>query len=270
MLFRSPDAFTEMLAGFHAMDRHFAEAPLVANIPAIHGLLAVWYSGWFGAASTAVVPYAADLGHFPAYLQQLVMESNGKRVTEDGRPVRASTGLVTWGEPGTDAQHSFFQLLHQGTRLVPVDLIGVARGAHDLVGHHEMLLANLFAQSRALAFGRTAAELETDGHSAEAAAHREVPGDRPHTLILGRELSPAFLGALIALYEHSVFTQAAVWGIDPFDQWGVELGKRIAEQVLGAITTDGSAEFDPASARSVDRIRAARSADQARRSRTDT
>jgi len=258
MLAIGPDAFAELLAGFHDMDRHFAAMPFARNIPMLHGLLAVWYSGWFGAASTAVVPYSADLDRFPAYLQQLTMESNGKQVRQDGSPVADATAAVTWGEAGTDAQHSFFQLLHQGTRFVPVDLIGILRPSHDLDGHHDLLLANLIAQSRALAFGRSEADLRGTGSDPATVPHRVVPGDHPNTVILAEELSPRILGALVALYEHSVFTQAVVWGIDPFDQWGVELGKEIADVVASRIAGATGAALDPSTESLVERVRSAR------------
>lgn len=253
-----PAVFARLLAGFRAMDRHFLEAPIARNIPALHGLLGVWYSGWFGAASTAVVPYAADLDLLPGYLQQLVMESNGKRVADDGRPLSHATGFAVWGGAGTDAQHSFFQLLHQGTRMIPVDLIGTLRPTHSVAGHHELLLANLIAQSRALAFGRSRDELRADGVPESEIPHREVPGNRPHTVITGEELSPEFLGALVAMYEHSTFTQATVWGIDPFDQWGVELGKRIAEDVMARFADPSAAGLDPASDRLIGMFRSVR------------
>jgi len=250
--------FADFLAGLHAMDRHFAEAPFARNIPMLHGLLGVWYGGWFGAASTVIVPYSADLDRFPAYLQQLTMESNGKRVHRDGSPVNGPTGMVTWGEAGTDAQHSFFQLLHQGTHCVPADLIGMVRPGHGLDGHHDLLLANLIAQSRALAFGCDETELRAAGVDPSGVPHRVVPGNRPNTVILGEALTPRTLGALIALYEHSVFTQAVVWGIDPFDQWGVELGKRIAEVVERRLAGRSGEALDASSERLIERVRSAR------------
>ncbi len=225
------EGFRELLDGFHAMDRHFAATPLGGNVPATVGLLAVWYRGFLGAQTSAVIPYATSLRLLPAYLQQLSMESLGKRVQESGDPVETDTGAVLWGEPGTPAQHAVFQLLHQGTVLAPVDLVGFARSPEDARERHDLLAANLFAQAEALAVGRTAEELEELGVPEEMIPHRVMPGNRPSSVILGRELTPATLGALVALYEHSVFTQAAIWGIDPFDQWGVELGKERAAKI---------------------------------------
>jgi glucose-6-phosphate isomerase len=225
------DGFRELLAGFHAMDEHFAVAPLGGNLPAIAGLLSVWYRNFFGAQTIAVVPYSHTLRLLPAYLQQLTMESNGKCVAERGEAVAVDTGAVTWGGAGTNAQHAVFQLLHQGTTLVPVDLIGFGRPSDGDSARHDLLAANLFAQSEALAFGRTAEDLEEAGASEETIPHRVMPGNRPTTVILAQALTPFTLGALVALYEHSVFTQAAIWEIDPFDQWGVELGKELASRI---------------------------------------
>jgi glucose-6-phosphate isomerase len=213
------------------MDRHFATVPLGGNLPATVGLLAVWYRSFLGAQTSAVIPYATSLRLLPAYLQQLSMESLGKHVQASGDPVETDTGAVLWGEPGTPAQHAVFQLLHQGTVLVPVDLIGFARSPEDARERHDLLAANLFAQAEALAVGRTADELEELGVPEETIPHRVMPGNRPTSVILARELTPGTLGALVALYEHSVFTQAAIWGIDPFDQWGVELGKERAAKI---------------------------------------
>jgi glucose-6-phosphate isomerase len=226
-----PEGFRDLLDGFHAMDEHFLTTPLGGNVPAIAGLVAVWYRNFLGAQSTAVVPYSQALRLFPAYLQQLTMESNGKGVTAEGEPVEVDTGAVTWGGAGTNTQHAFFQLLHQGTVLCPLDLIGFAKPADGDADRHDLLAANLFAQAEALAFGRTAEELEDSGAAAETIPHRVMPGNRPTSAILARSLTPAVLGALIALYEHSVFTQAAIWEIDPFDQWGVELGKELASRL---------------------------------------
>jgi glucose-6-phosphate isomerase len=223
--------FRALLAGFHAMDEHFASTLLGGNLPAISGLLAVWYRDLFGAQTTAVFPYSDSLALLPAYLQQLWMESNGKRVLATGTPVEAGTASVLWGGVGTNAQHAVFQLLHQGTVLCPVDLIGFAEPAESSADRHDLLAANLLAQAEALAFGRTAEELENAGVPAETIPHRVMPGNRPTTVILAERLDPATLGALVAYYEHSVFTQAAVWGIDPFDQWGVELGKELAARI---------------------------------------
>jgi glucose-6-phosphate isomerase len=223
-----PEGFRALLDGFHAMDEHFAATPLGGNLPAIAGLIAVWYRNFFGAQSMAVVPYGEDLRLLPSYLQQLTMESNGKSVTAEGRAVEVDTGSVTWGGAGTNVQHAFFQLLHQGTVLCPVDLLGFARPAGGDSERHDLLAANLLAQAEALAFGRTAEELRDAGTPEETIPHRLMPGNRPTSVILAQSLTPATLGALIALYEHSVFTQAAIWEIDPFDQWGVELGKELA------------------------------------------
>jgi glucose-6-phosphate isomerase len=225
------DGFRDLLGGFHAMDEHFGSAALGGNLPAIAGLLAVWYRDFFGAETTAVFPYSHELRLLPAYLQQLTMESNGKRVSSRAEPVDLDTGAITWGGAGTNAQHAVFQLLHQGTSLLPVDLIGFARPTDGAEARHDLLAANLFAQGEALAFGRTAEELEQAGASAETIPHRVMPGNRPTSVILADRLTPSTLGALVAFYEHSVFTQAAIWGIDPFDQWGVELGKELASKI---------------------------------------
>jgi glucose-6-phosphate isomerase len=241
MLAIGPERFAELLAGFHAMDEHFREAPLAGSLPAVLGLLGIWYADFFGAQTCAVLPYDQYLHRFPAYLQQLTMESNGKHVTLDGGRVDYDTGAIFWGEPGTNGQHSFYQLLHQGTRLVPCDLIGFMRSNNPLGGHHDLLMANLFAQSEALAFGRTAEQLRAAGAPEELLPHRVMEGNRPSNTILAEWLSPETLGALIALYEHSVFVQGAVWGIDSFDQWGVELGKDLA----GAIVPELRAATEP-------------------------
>ena len=244
MLALGPALFRDMLAGFHAMDQHFRSTPFERNLPVILGLLGVWYGNFFGSHTAAVVPYNAYLKRFPAYLQQLVMESNGKHVTLDGRPVDYETSPVIWGEPGTNGQHSFFQLIHQGTKLVPCDFIGFCRPLNPLDGHHDLLMANIFAQSEALAFGKTAEEVTTEGTSAWLVPHRVFEGNRPTTTILAEALTPATLGALVALYEHSVFTQSVIWNTDAFDQWGVELGKvlatRIADELRGSGTTAGT------------------------------
>jgi glucose-6-phosphate isomerase len=232
MLAVGPDRFHELLEGFHAMDEHFRTTPLDRNLPALLGLLSIWYTGFFGAQTWAVIPYSAYLGRFPAYLQQLAMESNGKRVTLDGRAVDYDTGAVLWGEPGTNGQHSFFQLLHQGTRLVPVDLIGFAKPLHTIRGHQDLLSSNLFAQAEALAFGTTEDELRAEGVPSPLVPHRVVHGNHPTNVLLAEQLTPHTLGALVALYEHSVFTQGTVWGIDSFDQWGVELGKVLATRIV--------------------------------------
>ncbi len=256
MITAGPDAFDEFLSGFHAMDEHFRSAPARENLPVIMGLLSVWYSDFLGAQSTAVIPYAEDLGRFPAYLQQLTMESLGKSVRKDGADVSYPTGLVWWGEPGTNGQHAFFQLLHQGTQLVPVDFLGFAEPLDDIAAidpsgeergsMHDLLMSNFFAQSRVLAFGRTKDEILAEGVSPELAPHKVMPGNRPSTSILAPRLTPSVLGQLIALYEHSVFVQAAVWGINAFDQWGVELGKKQAGELLPFLTAEaGSPEARP-------------------------
>jgi glucose-6-phosphate isomerase len=223
--------FRELLDGFHDMDEHFRTAPFRENLPVLMALLAVWYRNFFGAQTVGVMPYDQYLHRFPAYLQQLTMESNGKSVTLAGDAVTTETGAVYWGEPGTNGQHSFFQLLHQGTTLVPVDLIGFARSLNPVRDHHDLLSSNFFAQAQALAFGKTAEEVRADGTAEDVVPHRVMPGNRPTTTILAEVLSPYCLGSLVALYEHSVFTQSVVWGINPFDQWGVELGKALANRI---------------------------------------
>ncbi|MEZ4411353.1 MAG: glucose-6-phosphate isomerase [Gemmatimonadales bacterium] len=241
MLALGAEQFHDMLGGFHAMDVHFRTAPLERNLPVIMGLLAVWYGDFFGAQSAAVIPYSEYLKRFPAYLQQLVMESNGKHVTLDGHPVDYQTGPVIWGEPGTNGQHSFFQLIHQGTKLIPCDFIGFCRPLNPLEGHHDLLMANLFAQSEALAMGKTAGEVAAEGTPAWLVPHRVFEGNRPTTTILAESLTPATLGALVALYEHSVFTQSVIWNIDAFDQWGVELGKALATRIADELRGGGTA-----------------------------
>jgi glucose-6-phosphate isomerase len=232
MLAIGPARFAEMLAGFHAMDEHFQEADPGSNLPMIMGLLSVWYSDFFGAETCGVFPYDQYLHRFPAYLQQLTMESNGKHVTLDGEHVDYDTGQIFWGEPGTNGQHSFYQLLHQGTRLVPADFIGFAHSLNELGDHHDKLMSNVFAQGQALAFGKTAEQVAEEGTPEAVVPHRVMEGNRPSNTILAERLDPRTLGALIALYEHSVFTQGAVWGIDSFDQWGVELGKELAKAII--------------------------------------
>ncbi len=235
MLAIGPGHFGELLAGFHAMDEHFAEAPLAANVPALLGLLAVWYRDLFGCQSIAVLPYDQYLKRFPAYLQQLAMESNGKSVRLDGTPVSGQTGEIFWGEPGTNGQHAFHQLLHQGTRLVPVDFIAFARSNRELGDQQDLLTANCLAQSAVLAFGRTLEEVLAEGTMPALAPHKVMPGNRPSSTILAPSLTPSVLGQLIALYEHTVFTQGVIWGIDSFDQWGVELGKVMAGELAPAM-----------------------------------
>ena len=238
-----PMDFMRFLEGFHAMDEHFCTAPLEENVPALMGLLGVWYTNFFGAQTHAVLPYSQDLGRFPAYLQQLTMESNGKSVRRDGTAVTApSTGEIYWGEPGTNGQHAFFQLMHQGTRLIPADFIGFARPKQDFPtadgsgSMHDLLMGNFFAQTKVLAFGKTAEEIGAEGVDEAVVPHKVMPGNRPTTTILAEELTPAVLGALIALYEHIVFTQGVIWDINSFDQWGVELGKQQANDLAPAVS----------------------------------
>ena len=238
MLAVGPEHFRGMLAGFHAMDRHFRTAPFDRNLPVIMGLLAVWYADFFDARTVAVLPYDQYLKRFPAYLQQLTMESNGKHVTLDGARVDFQTSPIVWGEPGTNGQHSFYQLIHQGTKLIPCDFIGFCRPLNPLDGHHDLLMANVFAQTEALAFGKTAREVEAEGTPAWLVPHRVFEGNRPTTTILADRLTPETLGSLVALYEHSVFTQGTIWGIDSFDQWGVELGKALAQRIGGELQGD--------------------------------
>ena len=235
MIAVGPEQFRAMLAGFRDMDEHFQSAPLEDNLPVLMGMLAVWYNNFHGMETQAILPYAHGLSRLPAYLEQLQMECNGKHVDLAGRPVSYQTGAIVWGEPGVDAQHSFYQLLHQGTKAVPCDLIGFCRSPIDLPGHHDLLMANLFAQAEALAFGRPAARLAEEGVPASQIPFRVCEGNRPTTIVLGEALTPRVLGALIALYEHSVFTQGVVWGIDSFDQWGVELGKVLARRIASEI-----------------------------------
>jgi glucose-6-phosphate isomerase len=232
MIAIGPDHFRAMLGGFHAMDEHFRTAPFAQNLPALMGLLALWYNNFFGAQTVAVLPYEQYLKRFPAYLQQLTMESNGKRVTLDGAPVACDTSPVYWGEPGTNGQHSFYQLIHQGTRLIPCDFIAFGKALNPLGAHHDLLLANVLAQGEALAFGKTADEVRAEGAPEWLVPHRTFEGNRPSNTLLLERLTPAALGALVALYEHSVFTQGAIWHIDSFDQWGVELGKVLAQRII--------------------------------------
>jgi glucose-6-phosphate isomerase len=232
MLAIGPARFAEMLTGFHAMDEHFCEAPAGENLPMLMGMLAVWYGDFFGAQTSAVFPYDQYLHRFPAYLQQLTMESNGKHVTVDGASVDYDTGAIYWGEPGTNGQHSFYQLLHQGTRLVPCDFIGFVHSNNPLGDHHDLLMSNVFAQGEALAFGKTPAQVRAEGTPEEVVPHRVMEGNRPSNTILADRLTPQTLGKLVALYEHSTFTQGAIWGIDSFDQWGVELGKVLAKAII--------------------------------------
>jgi glucose-6-phosphate isomerase len=237
MLAIGPQRFEEMLAGFHALDEHFRSTPFEHNLPVLLGLLAVWYGDFFDAQTAGVMPYEQYLKRFPAYLQQLTMESNGKHVTLDGAHVGYQTGAVYWGEPGTNGQHSFYQLIHQGTKLIPVDLIGFGKSLNPLGEHHDILMSNVFAQAQALAFGKTEQEVRAEGTPSELVAHRVMEGNRPTNTILAERLDPRTLGTLVALYEHSVFTQGTIWGIDSFDQWGVELGKVLAKQIIPELTS---------------------------------
>ncbi len=243
MLAIGPERFTELLAGFHAMDEHFRTTPFARNLPVLMGLLSLWYSDFFGAQTCGVMPYEQYLKRFPAYLQQLTMESNGKHVTLDGATVDYQTGAVYWGEPGTNGQHSFYQLIHQGTRLIPVDLIGFGVALNPLGEHHDILMSNVFAQAQALAFGKTADEIRAENTPEAVVPHKVMQGNRPTNVILAERLTPYALGTLVAMYEHSVFTQGAIWGIDSFDQWGVELGKVLAKQIIPELTCDAEPEL---------------------------
>ena len=238
MIAIGPDHFRALLSGFHEMDEHFRTAPFGANLPVLLGLLSIWNNDFLGAATTAVLPYEQYLKRFPAYLQQLTMESNGKRVTLDGEPVTVDTCPVVWGEPGTNGQHSFYQLIHQGTRLIPCDFIAFVETAHPLGRHHDILIANVLAQAEALAFGKTADEVRAEGTADTLVPHRVFPGNRPSNTILAQRLDPATLGRLVALYEHAVFTQGAIWEIDSFDQWGVELGKVLAQRIIPELESE--------------------------------
>ncbi len=243
MLAIGPDRFAELLAGFHAIDEHFREAPLAANLPVLMGLLAVWYGNFFGAQTVGVFPYDQYLHRFPAYLQQLTMESNGKHVTIDGARVDYDTGAIFWGEPGTNGQHSFYQLIHQGTRLIPSDFIGFMQSLNPIGEHHDLLISNVFAQTEALAFGKTPEQVRDEGTPPEIVPHRVMEGNRPSNTILAERLTPHTLGALVALYEHSVFTQGTVWAIDSFDQWGVELGKALAKRIVPELQAEAEPEL---------------------------
>ena len=238
MIAIGPEGFRELLAGFHAMDEHFRTTPLEKNLPVLMGVLGVWYNNFFGAQTVAVLPYDQYLKRFPAYLQQLTMESNGKHVTLGGETVGYQTGQIFWGEPGTNGQHSFYQLIHQGTKLIPCDLIGFRETLNPLGNHHDLLMANVFAQGEALAFGKTADEVKAEGTKPEVVPHRVFEGNRPTNTLLIDKLTPRSLGKLVALYEHMVFTQGVIWQIDSFDQWGVELGKKLAVEIIGDL--DGS------------------------------
>jgi glucose-6-phosphate isomerase len=256
------DAFADMLAGFHQIDRHFATAPLEVNLPVVQGMLNIWYHELFGAETHAVLPYSQRLARFPAYLQQLTMESNGKSVRRDGSAVWGPTGEIFWGEPGTNGQHAFYQLIHQGTLLIPADFIGFAESTRDEDDQQDLLMANCFAQSAALAFGRTADEVAAEGTPTPLVPHKVMPGNHPSSTILAAKLTPSVLGQLIALYEHTVFTEGAVFGIDSFDQWGVELGKAMAKELAPALTAADPPDLagqDSSTAALVGRYRALRS-----------
>jgi glucose-6-phosphate isomerase len=256
-----PEHFDEMLAGFHEMDEHFRTAPFDRNLPVLLGLIGIWYRNFLDAETLAVLPYSNELRRFPAYLQQLDMESNGKSVTLDGRHVRWKTGPIVWGQPGTNGQHAFYQLLHQGTALVPCDFLVAVEPNHPLAPHHDLLVANCFAQTEALAFGKTADEVAAEGASPELVPHRTFPGNRPSTTILYERLTPRTLGRLVALYEHKVFTQGTIWRINSFDQWGVELGKVLATRIAEELTSERPpdlSEHDASTAALVRRYRVAR------------
>ena len=257
MLAIGRDAFGEMLAGFHVVDEHFRTAPIEQNVPALLGLLNVWYNNFLGAQTHAVLPYSQLLHRFPAYLQQLTMESNGKSVTRDGESVTYQTGEVFWGEPGTNGQHAFYQLVHQGTKTIPADFIGFSEPNHEIDEMHDAFMANFFAQTAALAFGRTAAEVEATGVAADVVPHKVMPGNHPTTSILAPKLTPATLGQLVALYEHITFTEGTIWGIDSFDQWGVELGKEMAKQ-LAPLLAGEPGDTDPSTAALIARYRTQR------------
>jgi len=249
-----------MLAGFRAMDEHFRTTPLDRNLPVILGLLGVWYRDLFGAQTHALLPYNHYLAKLPAYLQQLDMESNGKSVDLSGEPVKADTGPIVWGTPGTNGQHAYYQLIHQGTTLIPADLIGFVSPAHEVEGHQDLLIANLLAQAEALAFGKSASEVAAEGVPAELIPHRTFPGNHPTSIILAPALTPRILGELVALYEHKVFVQGTLWGINSFDQWGVELGKALASRIVAELSAAVAPELNHDSSTNalIERYRAAR------------
>jgi glucose-6-phosphate isomerase len=244
MMSIGPDNFNAMLCGFHQMDEHFRTAPFEQNLPVLMGLISLWNNNFFGAQTIAVLPYEQYLKRFPAYLQQLAMESNGKHVTLDGGKVHYQTAPIYWGEPGTNGQHSFYQLIHQGTRLIPCDLIAFVKPLNPLGRHHEILLANIFAQAEALAFGKTADQVKAEGTPDWLVPHRAFEGNRPSNMIIAEQLTPETLGKLVALYEHSVFTQGAIWSIDPFDQWGVELGKVLAQRIIPELESEAQPKLE--------------------------
>jgi glucose-6-phosphate isomerase len=261
MLAIGPDNFRRLLTGFHEMDVHFRTTPFERNLPVLMGLLGIWYTEFFNAQTVAVLPYEQYLKRFPAYLQQLTMESNGKHVTLEGTPVNYQTGPIYWGEPGTNGQHSFYQLIHQGTRLIPCDFIGFAHSLNHLGRHHDMLMANVFAQTEALAFGKTAEQVKAEGTADWLVPHRVFEGNRPSNTILAERLTPETLGALVALYEHAVFTQGTIWNIDSFDQWGVELGKVLAQRIIPELEnpTEPKLEHDSSTNALIRRYRASKS-----------
>ncbi|MCB9613865.1 MAG: glucose-6-phosphate isomerase [Sandaracinus sp.] len=258
MIAIGPERYREMLDGFHAMDEHYRTAPFEKNLPALMGLLAVWNQNFLGAQTIAVLPYDQYLERFPAYLQQLAMESNGKGVTRDGTSVSYETGPIYWGEPGTNGQHSFYQLIHQGTKLIPCDFVAFCRSHHTLPPHHDLLIANVLAQAEALAFGKTADEVRAEGTAETLVPHRVFEGNRPSSTIFADELTPATLGALVALYEHSVFTQGAIFDVNPFDQWGVELGKALAKRIAPELTSESELGHDSSTNTLIRRYRARR------------
>jgi glucose-6-phosphate isomerase len=260
MLAIGPENFRAMLSGFHQVDEHFRAAPFNQNLPVLMGLLGVWYNNFFGAQTVAVLPYEQYLKRFPAYLQQLTMESNGKHVTLHGKEIDYQTGPIYWGEPGTNGQHSFYQLIHQGTKLIPCDFIGFYKTLNPLGRHHDLLMANVFAQTEALAFGRTAEEVKAEGTPDWLVPHRVFHGNRPTNTIMLEELTPEALGKLVALYEHTVFTEGAIWSIDSFDQWGVELGKVLAQRIIPELESKDELELkhDTATNNQIRRYRAHR------------
>jgi len=255
MLAIGPDAFRELLAGAHAIDEHFRTAPFERNLPVLMSLLTVWYTDFFDCQTQAVLPYEQYLKRFPAYLQQLTMESNGKHVTLEGARVDYDTGAIFWGEPGTNGQHSFYQLIHQGTKLIPCDFIGFGRSLNPLGEHHDLLMANVFAQTEALAFGKTADQVREEGTPPELVPHRVFDGNRPSNTMLLERLTPHALGTLVALYEHSVFTQSTIWSVNSFDQWGVELGKVLAQRIIPELSGTGAVDHDSSTQALIQRYR---------------
>ena len=258
MIAVGPDGFAELLAGLHAMDTHFREAPWRENLPALHGLLCVWNRNFLGAADQVVLPYDQYLVRFPAYLQQMVMESNGKRVTAAGEPVSYDTSASFWGEPGTNGQHSFYQMLHQGTTIVPADFIFFAQPVNDIGNHHDLLIANCLAQAGVMAFGKTAEEVAADGTPADLVEHKVMPGNRPNSTLVAESLTPFTLGALVALYEHSTFVQGMIWDLNSYDQWGVQLGKLVASEIAPMLTGEAEPTLDSSTNDLIERYRAAR------------